>query len=364
MHSCGPHSADSNEHCYNRMASLKRRCSNLHSRILELQRIVNSGRRSIVQRNEGHCSHFNETSNDITSVHSSHLGPYAWVRRARGVLFWLNIASQIKKRVQKCEVCNYFLARQQKEPLMAHTIPDTPRSKVDQDLFIYGIETFQVIVDYYSDNFELNLMQVATTESVIKAIKSHFAGHGIADIITDNGPQYASDQFAAFTREWQFQHTTCSPLHSQSNGKAESAVKIAKNLVKKAKRENKDLQMALLEWRNTPDIDNLNPTQKLISRRTRTTIPTAEALLKPEVVEGVHDNIKRRRQPDRSYLRQECKTIARASYWRNSTSSAGKPQSSMGSRVAKVGPCSYLIETDNGNLYRRNDKSEVHPPRS
>ena len=187
---------------------------------MELQRIVNSGRRSIVQRNEGHCSHFNETSNDITSVHSSHSGPYAWVRRARGVLFWLNIASQIKKRVQKCEVCNYFLARQQKEPLMAHTIPDTPRSKVDQDLFIYGIETFQVIVDYYSDNFELNLMQVATTESVIKTIKSHFAGHGIADIITGNGPQYASDQFAAFTREWQFQHTTCSPLHSQSNGKA------------------------------------------------------------------------------------------------------------------------------------------------
>ena len=192
MHSCGPHSADSNEHCYNRIASLKR-CSTLHSRILELQRIVNSGRRSIVQRNQGHCSHFKETSNDITRVHSSHLGPDACVRQARDVLFWLNIASQIKKRVQKCEVCIYFLARQQKEPLMTHTIPDTSRSKVDQDLFIYGIETFQVIVDYYSDNFELNLIQVATTESVIKATKSHFAGHGIADIITDNGPQYASD---------------------------------------------------------------------------------------------------------------------------------------------------------------------------
>ena len=216
---------------------------------------------------------------------------------------------------------------------MTHTIPDTSRSKVDQDLFIYGIETFQVTVDYYSDNFELNLMQVATTESVIKATKSHFAGHGIADIITDNGPQYASDQFTAFTREWEFQHTTCSPLHSQSNGKAESAVKIAKNLVKKAKQENEDLQMALLEWRNTPDIDNLNPTQKLISRRTETTIPAAKALLKPEVVEGVHDNIKRKRQPDQSYLRQERKTIARASNWRNSTSSACKPQSSMGNRL-------------------------------
>ena len=33
-----------------------------------------------------------------------------------------------------------------------------------------------------------------------------------------------------------------------------------------------------------------------MSRRTRTTIPPAEAFLKPEVVEGVHDNIKRKRQ--------------------------------------------------------------------
>ena len=55
---------------------------------------------------------------------------------------------------------------------------------------------------------------------------------------TDNGPQCSSDQFATFTREWEFQHITSSPLHGQSNGKAESAVKIAKNLVKKAKREN------------------------------------------------------------------------------------------------------------------------------
>ena len=45
----------------------KNRCSTLHSRILELQGRVNSTRRSIAQRNQGHCSHFNETSNDCQS---------------------------------------------------------------------------------------------------------------------------------------------------------------------------------------------------------------------------------------------------------------------------------------------------------
>ena len=166
--------------------------------------MVNSGRRSIVQRNEGHYSHSNETSNDITRVHSSHLGPDACVRRARDVLFWPSMAGQIKEQVQNCEVCNDFLARQQKEPLMTHKIPDTPWSKVGQDLFTYGSETFLVTVDYYSDYFELDLLQDATTESVIKATKSHFARHGIADMITDNGPQYASDQSASFTRDGNF----------------------------------------------------------------------------------------------------------------------------------------------------------------
>ena len=71
----------------------------------------------------------------IARVHSSHLGPDTCVRRARDVFFWLSMARKIKEQVQNCEVCNDFLARQQKEPLMTHNIPDTPRSKVGQDLF-------------------------------------------------------------------------------------------------------------------------------------------------------------------------------------------------------------------------------------
>ena len=204
----------------------------------------------------------------IAKVHSSHLGPDACVRRAHDVLFWPGMTGQIKELVQKCAVCNDFQARQQKEPLMTHKIPDTPWSKVGQDLFTLENETYLVTVDYYSDYFELDLLHDTTAESVINATKAHFARHGIADMITDNGPQYSSTQFAAFAREWEFQHTTSSPLHSQSNGKVESAVKIAKTLLKKAKKGKKDVQMALLEWRNTPDSNNLSPVRKLMSRRT------------------------------------------------------------------------------------------------
>ena len=294
----------------------------------------------------------------IARAHSSHLGPDACARRARDVLFWPSMADQIKDQVQNCEVCNDFLARQQKEPLMTHKIPETPWSKVGQDLFTLGDENYLVTVDYYSDYFELDLLSDTTAESVINATKRHFARHGIADMVTDNGPQYSSAHFSRFARGWEFQHTTSSPLHSQSNGKAESAVKIAKNLVKKAKRGNKDLQMSLLEWRNTPDSNGLSPVQKLMSRRTRTTIPTTEALLKPGVNDGVYENIKRKRQQAKAAYDKHAKPLPELHVGEPVRLQPVNPKAlwEKGSCVAKIGPRSYLIETESGNLYRRNRK--------
>ena len=53
-------------------------------------------------------------------------------------------------------------------------------------------------VDYYSDYFELDFLSDTTAESLIDATKRHFARHGIADMVTDNGPQYSSAHFNKF----------------------------------------------------------------------------------------------------------------------------------------------------------------------
>ena len=124
----------------------------------------------------------------IARAHSSHLGTNACVRRARDMLFWPCMADQIKDEVQNCEVCNDFLARQQKESLMTHKIPETPWSKVCQDLFTLGDENYLVTVDYYSDYFEPGLPSDTTAESVTNATKRHFARHGIAYMVTDSIP--------------------------------------------------------------------------------------------------------------------------------------------------------------------------------
>jgi len=61
----------------------------------------------------------------------------------------------------------------------------------------------------------------------VEMLKRSFATHSITVTIrTGNGPQLVSEEFEEFAREWNFSHTTSSPYYAQSNGKAESTVKI------------------------------------------------------------------------------------------------------------------------------------------
>lgn len=153
-------------------------------------------------------------------------------------------------------------------------------------------------------------------------------------------------------------HTTSSPYHSQSNGKAESAVKVAKTLFKKAQRAGQDPWKSLLDWRNTPTegMDS-SPVQRLMSRRTRTQLPISAQLLKPKVTEGVSDKIKQRRQKAKQRYDQGAHKLpeleigdavrvqplptVKGSPWRK------------GVCTDKLSTRSYIVDVD-GSKYRRN----------
>ena len=108
------------------------------------------------------------------------------------------------------------------------------------------------LVDCYSRYCELERMPT-TTSSVIHKMKAIFARHGIAEkVVSENGPQYAAQEFARFAREWDFSYFTSSPTYPQSNGLLEKSVHTAKQLLKKAKLEKIDPYISLLEYRNTP----------------------------------------------------------------------------------------------------------------
>jgi len=97
---------------------------------------------------------------------------------------------------------------------------------VAADLFELEGKTYLVTSDYYSDFFELDHLRSPLSVCVIRKLKAHFARHGIPEqLATDNGSQFTSRDFLKFAKDWDFEHLTSSPHHSQGNGKAESAVK-------------------------------------------------------------------------------------------------------------------------------------------
>ena len=111
--------------------------------------------------------------------------------------------------------------------------------------------------------------------------------------MTDNGPQFSSEDFQRFAAEWEFSHITSSPGYPQANGKAESAVKSIKRMLKRVERAGSDPVLALLALRNTPmEGRQATPAQLLYSHRCRTLLPIAAQLLQPAVVSNARERLK------------------------------------------------------------------------
>ena len=105
-------------------------------------------------------------------------------------------------------------------------------------------------------------------------------------LISDNGQQCTSKSFERVAKAWDFKHCTISPRYSKSNEKVASAVKTAKQLLRKSIESKSDQYVALLDHRNTPTQGlTTSPARRLMSRRTRILIPTTGELLETRVIQ-------------------------------------------------------------------------------
>jgi hypothetical protein len=87
-----------------------------------------------------------------------------------------------------------------------------------------------------------------------------------------NIPQLSSKH--SFSKTWNSKHITftSSPHYPRSNGLAEHYVKTAKNMLKKCKQDDTDVDLALL-MRRTSSNENLPvPSERLLNRKVRTSI--------------------------------------------------------------------------------------------
>ena len=173
------------------------------------------------------------------------------------------MTADIKKYVSACETCQEYEQGQVKETMMSPETPSRPWQPVAADLFEFEGKTYLVTSDYYSDFFELDHLRSPSSVCAIRKLMAHFARHGIPEqLVTDNGSQFMSQDFLKFLRDLDIKHLTSSPHHSQGNGKAESAVKEAKKILRRSRASGS----ALLNNRNTPHASvQISPAQRLFN---------------------------------------------------------------------------------------------------
>lgn len=302
----------------------------------------------------------------LDKLHHAHRGADFTLRHARDTVFWPGISAQITNLCEVCDICARHARQHQKEPLKPLPAPTLPWQLVSQDLFELHGTPYLVTVDHYSDFYEIDQLPDTLSTTVINATAAHFARYGCPHtLISDNGPQFVSEAFKQFARDFSFRHITSSPYWSQSNGRAEAAVKSAKLLLAKSQ----DISLALLSVRNTPPAGHAySPAQRLMSRVTRSDLPVSALALAPSpppLSDVVSDILARKQDQKTRYDKRagpsltslEPGTYVYARPPPSSTNKAWIPARVTGS----AGPRSYNLETGGREIRRNRAQIRVSP---
>ena len=143
---------------------------------------------------------------------------------------------------------------------------------------------YLVVVDAYTKWLEVKIMSSTTSTKTIEALREIFATHGLpAQLVSDNGPQFSSEEFISFLKANGIQELKSAPYHPKTNGLAERFVRTLKEALT-ADKSSRSIQHKvnnfLLQYRNCPHATTGNsPAIMLMGRSLRSRLD----LMKPDV---------------------------------------------------------------------------------
>jgi hypothetical protein len=132
------------------------------------------------------------------------------------------------------------------------------------------------------------MMKNTTSAHTIEVLRTLFARTGVPiQLVSDNGPQFVSQEFEGFMQANGIRHITSAPYHPATNGLAERMVQTFKSALTAAKGSapvQQKLDRFLMAYRNaTHSTTNRSPAQMFYGRNLRNRLD----LLKPDVRRNV-----------------------------------------------------------------------------
>ncbi|CAH8497738.1 unnamed protein product [Dicrocoelium dendriticum] len=166
----------------------------------------------------------------IACAHEGHPGTVRTKNRVRLYFWWPRMASSIETFVVNCNACR--LADKSSLPVKAPTQPIAyplkPWTKIAIDIMgpfataPTNKRNLLVATCFYSRWPEVHMCDQVTTSVVLRWLKHLFSRFGLPhEIVTDNGPQFCSREFADFLHCHNIKHSRTAPYNPAANGMVE-----------------------------------------------------------------------------------------------------------------------------------------------
>ena len=196
---------------------------------------------------------------------------------ARSYFWWGGLDKDIETLGKSCQSCQANQSNPPLAPLHPWVWPEAPWKRIHVDFARpFQGHTFIIAVDTYLKWPEAVVMTTTTSEKTIEVLRAMFAQHGLPEqLVSDNGPQFTSTEFAEFLKGNQIKHIRSAPYHPASNGLAERFVRTMKRTLKSSVKERKSIHHRLVEflfeYRATPHgTTNVSPSELFLKRNLRT----------------------------------------------------------------------------------------------
>ncbi|GFO14921.1 transposon tf2-9 polyprotein [Plakobranchus ocellatus] len=213
----------------------------------------------------------------LNMLHDGHLGIVRMKNLARSHFWWPGLDKDIEKMAKSCSGCAMSQTDPLLTPLHPWRWPDKPWQRIHIDYagpFLNFM--FLVIVDAHTKWVEIIPTATSTSSATINILSTTFARYGIPEqVVSDNGPQFTSEDFRAFMSSNGIKHTRSALYHPATNGLAERMVQSFKNAMKAAKHDEGSIHLKLtrflLAYRNSPhSTTGESPASLMFGRRLRT----------------------------------------------------------------------------------------------
>ena len=283
----------------------------------------------------------------LDMLHTSHWGIVKVKQLARRYVWWNSINNDIEKTVKACTTCRQSASA----PAQQYTNwpkTDKPWDRLHLDFAgPFHNKMWLLCIDACSKFPYIGQMEIGltNTQHTVQVLKDIFAIEGFPKtIVTDNGPQFSSKEFHAFCTSAGIQHLTSPPYHPPSNGEAERFVRTFKESVEKnfvgGMTLRNSVRLTLASYRTLPHpaLDWKTPAEALHGRQPRGLL----SLLRPTAIN--------RRNLDSTTHSLNRFSVDSLVYARNYSSG---PRWVPGRVVSQQGTSVYMIQVDNGTIWKR-----------